>query len=82
MCDETQPPATEGPKIGDFYYSDGTWSTTLDKSKTPIAVVFYAGDPSADDEGLRAEHPECTHGLAIALNETISSWQENYETYG
>ncbi len=80
--DETQPPATEGPKIGDFYYSDGTWSTTLDKSKTPIAVVFYAGDPSADDEGLRAEHPECTHGLAIALNETISSWQENYETYG
>ena len=27
-------------KPGDFFYSDGTWSTTLDVSKTPIGVVF------------------------------------------
>ena len=36
-------------KIGDYYYSDGTWSTTLDSSKTPIGVVFYVGDPSVSD---------------------------------
>lgn len=81
--DETAvPPVTDEPKIGDYYYSDGTWSTELDNSKTPIAIVFYVGNPSGDDEGLRTEHPECTHGLAIALNETMSSWQEKYETYG
>lgn len=78
----TVPPVTGEPKIGDYYYSDGTWSTELDNTKTPIAIVFYVGNPSADDEGLRNEHPECTHGLAIALNETMSSWQEKYETYG
>ncbi len=75
-------PMPEGPSIGDFYYSDGTWSTELDKSKTPIAVVFYVGNPSVDDEKMRTEHPECTHGLAIALNEKTVSWHEKYETYG
>lgn len=33
------------PKVGDFYYSDGTWSTILvDKGEVkPIGVVFYTG---------------------------------------
>ncbi len=31
------------PNIGDFYYSDGTWSSELDASKTPIGIVFYLG---------------------------------------
>jgi len=33
------------PKVGDFYYSDGTWSTTLVEKDgvTPIGVVFYTG---------------------------------------
>ena len=38
---ETRP--IEQPRVGDFYYSDGTWSTELDNSKTPIGVVFYLG---------------------------------------
>ncbi len=38
---ETRP--IEQPRVGDFYYSDGTWSTELDASKTPIGVVFYLG---------------------------------------
>lgn len=76
------PPVSEAPQIGDYYYSDGSWSTDLDATKTPIAVVFYAGDPAVEDKNLRAEHPECTHGLAIALNETMVGWQEAYETYG
>ncbi len=29
--------------IGDYYYSDGTWSTDLDKSKTAIGVIFSVG---------------------------------------
>lgn len=31
------------PVVGDYYYSDGTWSTEYDESRTPIGVVFYLG---------------------------------------
>lgn len=33
----------QNPRIGDFYYSDGTWSTTLNTAKTPIGIVFRVG---------------------------------------
>lgn len=33
----------QNPRIGDFYYSDGTWSTTLNKAKKPIGIVFRVG---------------------------------------
>ena len=56
-------------KPGDFFYSDGTWSTTLDVSKTPIGVVFYIGDPTEHDAALRAAHPECVHGLVVGLKQ-------------
>lgn len=39
------------PETGDFYYSDGTWSTSAsspDPSKTVIGIVFKAG-AAADD---------------------------------
>lgn len=39
--------------VGDWYYSDGTWSTELDPSKTPVALVFWAGDPTAHDAALK-----------------------------
>lgn len=29
------------PALGDLYYSDGTWSSTLDGSKTPVGVIVY-----------------------------------------
>lgn len=35
--------AVPEPKVGDIYYSDGTWSTELDAAKTPIGIVFYVG---------------------------------------
>lgn len=39
---DPEPPYV-APKIGDFYYSDGSWSSTLDESKTPIGLVFCVG---------------------------------------
>ena len=30
-------------KVGDYYYSDGTWSTDLNASKTVLGVVFKVG---------------------------------------
>lgn len=74
------------PQIGDFYYSDGTWSSELDGSKTPIAVVFYTGDPSVNDAAMQNEKPWCTHGLAVSLdlleNYGYAAWQTNYTEYG
>lgn len=65
---------------GDFFYSDGTYSTALDAAKTCIGIVFWTPadanpDPNAktpasltDDKIMVAEHPDCTHGLVVALN--------------
>ena len=69
--------------IGDYYYADGTWSAQLDAGRTPIGVVFYVGDVTATDPALKREHPNCTHGLVVSLNEDPdgSAWQSNYESY-
>lgn len=68
--------------VGDYYYSDGTWSADLDVSKTAIGVVIWAGDPTADDPALRADHPDCVHGIAMSFAELKGVWQENYDAYG
>ena len=69
--------------IGDYYYADGTWSSQLDEGRTPIGVVFYLGDITATDPALKNEHPNCTHGLVVSLNEHEegTAWQPNYEKY-
>lgn len=67
---------------GDYYYSDGTWSAELDPSKTAVGIVFYTGNPAADDAALAREHPECVNGLVVALGETMSAWQPSYAQQG
>lgn len=47
---------------GDFFYSDNTYSYTLDASKTVIGVVFWK-DPANE-----------TKGKIISLDETIGPW--------
>lgn len=69
------------PKIGDFYYSDGTWSTASNSSKTVIGVIYWLGDPTATDAALKREHPGCSHGLVVALHQQSSAWQKGYESY-
>lgn len=71
-------------KVGDYYYSDGSYSTELDVTKTPVGVVFWKGDPTSQDAALKNEHPECTHGLAVALNNTpggFVAWQSTFVYY-
>ncbi len=75
----------QAPKVGDFYYSDGTWSTELDKSKTPIAVVFFTG--VAKDNGDNSAYyklkdgvtPMTVNGYAIAINDATLVNGENIE---
>ena len=70
--------------VGHFYYSDGSWSATYDSGKTAIGVVFYVGDVTQSDQALAREHPDCTHGLVVALQESTEelAWQSQSEAYG
>ena len=59
-----------GPKIGDIFYSDGSYSSTLVASKTPVAIVFNTTTSAADKaKGFM-------HGYAMALKNasTSSTW--------
>jgi hypothetical protein len=58
--------AQQTAHVGDFYYADGTWSTSLDVSKTVIGVVFST-ETSAKDKAMG-----WTHGYAVALNDAAS----------
>lgn len=35
--------------VGQYYYSDGTWSSALDEGKTAIGIVFHVGAGQEDD---------------------------------
>lgn len=70
-------------EIGDYLFSDGTCSDSPQSGKDIIGVVFWAGDPTAQDAALKREHPECTHGLAVAVDgDGYSAWQSDYSAYG
>ncbi len=64
------------PEIGDFYYSDGTWSSALDANKTVIGIVFQT-DPArigmAEREALAALGVDQPHGLVMALKDASTS---------
>ena len=84
-CEVTvQQPVAANVFVGDFYYSDGTWSTELDPSKTVIGVVFSTDNPTQmGDSHLAKDKPNATHGLVVALEETVNvKWQEEYTNVG
>ena len=57
------------PKVGDYYYADGTWSSELDATANPIGVIFYLGKHATDTtayttkEGVALEE---FHGYVVA----------------
>ena len=64
------------PKAGDYYYSDGTWSATLNSKKTAIGVVFAVkGDGSAIDSDEVTNYSsvkfkdDAIHGWVVSLKE-------------
>lgn len=65
-------------KVGDYFYSDGTYSTILSSTKEVVGIVFWKGDPTATDPALKRDFPQCTHGLVVSLKETTSAWQNSY----
>ena len=66
-------PAKVPAKVGDYFYSDGTYSTELDKSGTVVGVVFYVGNPTEDDTTLKKDFPNCVNGLVVGLSQSSGS---------
>ena len=65
-------------KVGDFYYSDGSVSSTLDATKKVIGVVFSLNDPTQmGDLKLPAAHSGCTHGFVLSTEEYISVYADD-----
>lgn len=60
--------------MGDLYYSDGTYSKTLEPGKTPIGVIAFVGDPttSADDDIVEDYQGGAGHGLVLCLKNAAS----------
>ena len=75
-------PAPEKLAVGDYYYSDGTTSKTLDASKTVIGVVFSVNNPSQmGDSKLAADYPGCVNGYVVSLVEYTDQDFGNVSAY-
>ena len=58
------------PTLGDLYYSDGTFSATLEAGKTPIGVIAYIGNDAFSEDGVLLRDGTTTlqsHGLVLGL---------------
>ncbi len=62
------------PALGDLYYSDGTYSTTLQTGKTPIGVIAYLGTDAFSENGTTVNgSPFVGHGLVMCLKNAASA---------
>lgn len=59
-------------KIGDIYYCDGTWSSTLRGKKEPLGIVFYTGKHEKDSQNYNGK-PGSVKGYVVALNDADAS---------
>ena len=58
------------PALGDLFYSDGCYSTTLIDGKTPIGVIAYLGTDAFSENGVTLRDGSTTlqsHGLVLCL---------------
>ena len=75
-CTVTINEAQNAVKVGDFYYSDGTTSSTLEAGKTVIGIVISRDNATSTDKKLPAG---CTHGVVLALGEGSGIWSSSYD---
>ena len=55
------------PEVGDYYYVDGTWSSTLEKPC--IGIVFHVGVGKDDSENDWLPEGNTIRGYVVALND-------------
>lgn len=72
---------TRQPALGDLYYSDGTYSTTLISGKTPIGVIAYLGTDAFTETGTNVGGSTFTgHGLVLCLKNAASGADAQWST--
>jgi hypothetical protein len=71
--------APANPKLGDLFYSDGTFSTELEAGKTPIGVIAYLDKEGTDDDEITEKSQGAGHGLVLCLKNAASNvaWSTN-----
>lgn len=65
------------PRIGDIYYSDGSWNSELVEGKTPVGVIFCLGtgrgDSAANYKTKAGEAIEEITGYVVALRDATEN---------
>ena len=64
-------PGLPAPEIGDYFYSDGTWSSEFDPAKTVLGLVFMTGD--SDRWGVAETEAGYVNGLVISVKNAAIS---------
>ena len=75
---------TPDPVLGDLYYSDGTYSSTLVEGKTPIGVIAYLGEDAFTETGTDVGGSMFTgRGLVLCLKNAASEvcWSTEMSAY-
>jgi uncharacterized protein YjdB len=75
-CTVTINEAEVNVSVGDFYFSDGTTSSTLQAGKTVVGIVISRDNATSTDKKLPAG---CTHGVVLALGEGSGNWSSSYD---
>lgn len=70
-------PGLPAPEIGDYFYSDGTWSSEFDPAKTVLGLVFMTGD--SDRWGVAETEAGFVNGLVISVKNAAIS--VNWSTF-
>lgn len=70
-------------RIGDYFYSDGTFSTDLDPDKTVIGIVFQTNPRrigQAEKDALAAKGVSEPHGLVMSIKFAAKKeqWSKSY----
>ncbi len=81
--------AADEPKIGDYYFADGTFATDLPdgydhatSDNKVIGIIFYLGNVTEYDTRLVTDgYGSCVHGLVVSIDEYIS-YPGSFEGYG
>ena len=63
----------EPVKVGDYFYSDGTYSTKLKDLNKVVGVVIYVGNPKEKFNDPDLPDQYC-NGLAISTKNVVTTW--------
>ena len=75
------------PQVGDYFYSDGTWSSALNEAKTPVGIIFYIGQHDTDNTDYSSTgiaSSQC-RGYVVAIQDAFDgqcNWGEFFVELG